>query len=314
MMVLEVCHASFSFKMDKAGKSLEALTLSDFPGENISKFSNEAQRLIKIMKGGYALPYQLGSQILQKVCNTQSLYFNRTMYNLMDHALKLEKDHGPHRDPKLLEASANYSTYGPLGLCVAMRENYSDLVTVSQWPALATTLPASNLGEIKLPDIPKKNFNDMKCHICGSEFHLKANCPNKPTSDSDKMLGSKVGFTGDGKTSMAAWRYIHPVDSDSEITVNSIKYYFCKHCTCKFTGKQGFYNRTHNTSNHKFPRQKSDDVSTATTVASTVTGASSISSLGSGSATPGCSPGIAQAKVKPNAIDPDPNALEVVKP
>ena len=91
MMVLGVCHASFSFKMDDAGKSLEVLTLSDFPGENISKFSNEAQRLIKIMKGGYALPYQLGSQILQKFCTIQSLYFNRSMFTLMDHALKLEK-------------------------------------------------------------------------------------------------------------------------------------------------------------------------------------------------------------------------------
>lgn len=148
MMVFGVCHASFSFKMYDDGKSLEALTLSDFPGENISKFSNEAQRLIKIMKGGYALPYQLGSQIPQKVCTTQSLYFNRSMFILMDHALKLEKAHGPHQDPKLLETSDDYSTYGPLGLCVVMRENYSDLVTVSQWPALVTTLPASNLGEI----------------------------------------------------------------------------------------------------------------------------------------------------------------------
>lgn len=51
MMVLEVCHASFSFKMDDAATKLEALTLVEFPGENISKFANEAQRLIKIMKG-----------------------------------------------------------------------------------------------------------------------------------------------------------------------------------------------------------------------------------------------------------------------
>ena len=70
MMVLEACHASFSFKMDIAVKSLEDLQLSDFPGENVSKFSNEAQRLIKIMKGGYALPYQLGFQLLQKACTT----------------------------------------------------------------------------------------------------------------------------------------------------------------------------------------------------------------------------------------------------
>ena len=57
MMILEVCHASFAFKMDDAAKSMEDLALTTFPGENVSKFSNEAQRLIKIMKGGYALPY-----------------------------------------------------------------------------------------------------------------------------------------------------------------------------------------------------------------------------------------------------------------
>lgn len=111
MMVFGVCHGSFSFKTDQAGKRLEALTMIDFPGESISKFSNEAQRLINIMKGSCALPYQLGSQIFQKVCTTQSLYFNRSMFTLMDHTLKLEKAHGPHRYLKLLEASDNYYTY-----------------------------------------------------------------------------------------------------------------------------------------------------------------------------------------------------------
>ena len=88
--------------MDEAVKKMKSLSLSEFPGENVSKFSNEAQRLLKIMKGGYALPYQLGSEILEKVCTTQSLYFNRSMFNLLDHAFDLEKNHGPHRDPKLL--------------------------------------------------------------------------------------------------------------------------------------------------------------------------------------------------------------------
>ena len=64
MMVLDVCYASFLFKRDEAVKSLESLSLADFPGENVSKFSNEAQRLFKMMNGGYVLPYQLGSQIL----------------------------------------------------------------------------------------------------------------------------------------------------------------------------------------------------------------------------------------------------------
>jgi len=122
MMVLDVLHASIAFKMDDAAKRLTELSSATFPDENVSKFSNETQRLIKIMKGGYALPYQLGSQIIQKVCNTQSLYFNRTMYDLLDHALALERGHGPHRDPKLLDKDTNYNKYGPLGLCVAMRE------------------------------------------------------------------------------------------------------------------------------------------------------------------------------------------------
>jgi len=68
MMVLDGCHASFAFKMDDAAKSLSTLTLETFDGENVSKFASEAQRLIKIMKGGYTLPYQLGSQLIQKVC------------------------------------------------------------------------------------------------------------------------------------------------------------------------------------------------------------------------------------------------------
>ena len=79
MMVLDVCHESFSFKLEDAAKSLKTLSLADYPGENVSKFSNEVQRLVKVLKGGYALPYQTGSQIVRKVCNTQSLYFNRTM-------------------------------------------------------------------------------------------------------------------------------------------------------------------------------------------------------------------------------------------
>ena len=59
MMVLQVCHASFSYKLDKAATKFASLRLVDFLDENISKFANEAQRLIKILKGGYSLSYQL---------------------------------------------------------------------------------------------------------------------------------------------------------------------------------------------------------------------------------------------------------------
>merc|ERR1740124_651011 len=131
VMVLDVCHASFAFRMDDAAKSLSALMLETFSGENVSKFTNEAQRLIKIMKGGYALPYQLGSQLIQKVCAIQSQYFNRSMFNLLDNSLALEKAHGPHRDPIFLEKDLLYIKNGPLGVYVDMREKYSDLVTIN---------------------------------------------------------------------------------------------------------------------------------------------------------------------------------------
>ena len=103
MMVLDVCHTSFSFKLDDATDSITALTLSSSPSDNISKFTNEVQRSIKMMKRGYDLQYQLGSQLVLKSTKTQSDYFNRSIFNLMDNALAIEKSHGPHRDPKLLE-------------------------------------------------------------------------------------------------------------------------------------------------------------------------------------------------------------------
>ena len=52
MMVLDMCHEPFSYKVDEAAVNLEALELSEFSGENISKFANEVQQLIKIMKDG----------------------------------------------------------------------------------------------------------------------------------------------------------------------------------------------------------------------------------------------------------------------
>jgi len=48
---------------------------------------------------------------------TQSQYFDRSMFNLLDQTLAMKKAHGPHRDPKLLEHDPGYVKYGTLG-CV----------------------------------------------------------------------------------------------------------------------------------------------------------------------------------------------------
>ena len=141
------------------------------------------------MKDGYTLPYQLGSKFVTKVCITQSLYFKWSMYNVLDKALGMEKEHGPHRDPKLLERSADYKEYGPLGGCVKMREAYFDLVTAKQWPALAATIPAANLGSVTEDDGgPRKNANGRKYFYCGSVFHLRghSDCPKTKTASSPR--------------------------------------------------------------------------------------------------------------------------------
>ena len=60
MMVLDVCNASADHNIEAATKSFGNLTLKDYPAENIDDFATEALRLIKIVHGGYALPYNLG--------------------------------------------------------------------------------------------------------------------------------------------------------------------------------------------------------------------------------------------------------------
>ena len=49
MMTLNVCHTSFAFELDDASDKLNEMKLIDYPGENVSQFANEAQRLVKIM-------------------------------------------------------------------------------------------------------------------------------------------------------------------------------------------------------------------------------------------------------------------------
>jgi len=51
MMILQVCNASFAFKLEDASMMLDDLALATFPGENVRKFAHEAQRLIQILKG-----------------------------------------------------------------------------------------------------------------------------------------------------------------------------------------------------------------------------------------------------------------------
>ena len=66
-MVLDVSNASVAQDIDKAVQDFKDIDLANYPGQNISDFATDALRHIKVMQGGYALPYQTGSNIIRKV-------------------------------------------------------------------------------------------------------------------------------------------------------------------------------------------------------------------------------------------------------
>jgi hypothetical protein len=266
MMVLEVCNASFTFDIEGARTSLTSIKLIDYPGENVSDFADESLRLIKVLQGGYSLPYQLGSQLLRKVCETQSMYFNRNMYSHYDKAVAMERAHGPHKDPKLLEQHPSYSEYGPVGICDIMQREYALLVQQKDWPALTPIIPEGNFTP---QDNVRRNPHGMLCHICQDDTHFANTCPHRSTgggkqsgrgsnSDSSKQSGQNSG-SGQSSSSFPPmrnglpfkeWKYIHPSDPNDTFILDGKRYYFCAKCVCIRTRKVGFYNISHSTDNH----------------------------------------------------------------
>ena len=128
------------------------------------------------MQGGYALAYQTGSSLIRKVCKTESDYVNQTIYNHLDKARNMEDEHGPLKDPKILEKHPTYTKYGPIAICAILHEEYSALKKLKYWPALEERIPSSN----HTPVIEEINSGGRICFKCQSNAHLANNpiCPN----------------------------------------------------------------------------------------------------------------------------------------
>lgn len=176
MMVLEVTNASVSLDISGARSSIESRTLSDYPGEDISAFLTDYRRDLKIMKTGYALPYDCGSTLLRKVRVTQHEIFNLTVTSLLEKASTMEDSHGETKDPLLLESHADYPTYGPFGLIDSVENLYGKYKKKRDWPAasdiipqgnLAPTPPSSSIDSVDLPLVtvaPVPNANGRLCN------------------------------------------------------------------------------------------------------------------------------------------------------
>ena len=280
MMALDVSNASAIQDIDEATTAFKGLTLSSYPGENIVDFATEAQRLIKIMSTGYALPYKIGSALLSKVEKTESNYFNQQIFRYQSQVKLMERAIGPLVDPKSIVRHSDYPTYGPLGLCALIQEEYGELKRSNEWPALSSSLP-----QVNFTGSETRNTGGRRCYTCNSEFHLAPDCTENrsrgggnethsntnennatngrntttPPAPSDSRSGSGTNTstnptqpprTGSASAPASTWKYIHPADKNQKLVVNEKTYYFCEKCICHHTGKTGFYNTTHTTTQH----------------------------------------------------------------
>ena len=281
MMALDVSNASAIQDIDEATIAFKTLNLSTYPGENIVDFATEAQRLIKIMCTGYALPYKTGSSLLAKVEKTSSNYFNQQIFRYQSQVKIMERAIGPLVDPKSIIRHPDYPTYGPLGLCALIQEEYGELKRSNEWPALTATLPEGNYSG----PASGRNSQGRRCYKCNSEFHLANDpiCPENSSTSNGGGNGTNSGtnsgtttessrppatpsssgsgstnnnsptppaVTGSAAAPASIWKYIHPADKNQKLDVNGKTYQFCEKCICHHTGKTGFYNTTHTTSQH----------------------------------------------------------------
>ena len=143
MMALATCNASVFHDVAGAKKKLEALDLSSYPGENVTDFTSDAQRLIKIMQGAYALPVDTGSNLIMKLTATSSKFFNRKMWALLDTVSTKEMEYDL-ADPRMFTEDADYSTLSPLGIVATMQATHGALLSQHRWPALTGQLRQNN--------------------------------------------------------------------------------------------------------------------------------------------------------------------------
>ena len=102
MMALKTCNASVFHYVEGTKKKLEELDLNSYPGENaldlnsylgenVTDLASEAQQLLKIMSGLYAVQLNTGSTLLMnKLMDTSSSkIFNRKIFALLDRVMTL---------------------------------------------------------------------------------------------------------------------------------------------------------------------------------------------------------------------------------
>ncbi len=258
MMALATCNASVFHDVAGAKKKLEAMELLSYPGENVTDFTSDAQRLIKIMQGAYSLPVDTGSNLIMKLTATSSEFFNRKMWALLDTVSTKEMEYDL-ADPRMFTEEAEYSTLGPLGIIATMQATHGALLSQHRWPALTGQLPQSNNSSTQStgPTTPGRStgnssavvLNGRRCVRCQGDhlvrdYHLSA--PAGGTS------GSTEGTTATRvRTPLAAWKYVRPPDlTVARVDTQGQQWKFCTKCKCRATNTVGICQLSHFDSEH----------------------------------------------------------------
>ena len=114
VMALVTCIASVSHNVESACLLLDSLSLDNYPDGNVSGFVTEAQQLIKITFGDYALPVNTGSRLLNKMTKTSSEFFNQKIFTLLDAVKPWSKNTG-FQIPRLWQLMLITKNVGHLG-------------------------------------------------------------------------------------------------------------------------------------------------------------------------------------------------------
>jgi len=146
MMVTNTCNASVSIDIESATSKFKELSLSNFPGEDISALSTLVLKYIKIMQGVYYLPPKLATDLLLKYQDTETEIFNR---NVITHYIVLDEleTKCTQKDQALMIADSQYESHGPVRCCGFLQAEYGNLFSKKRWKAATSVVSEGNLTE-----------------------------------------------------------------------------------------------------------------------------------------------------------------------
>jgi hypothetical protein len=222
----------------------------------VTACTDAAQKYIKILQSGYAPPFRTGSKILKKLTLSSCEEFNRKAFALLDLVKHME---GPYKlaDLKLITQDNEYATLCPIGIVAWAQKEHTQLVTDHEWTALAAKLPESNLAETHLAKATYaskvKEGGIRKCYRCGSENHLRPECPHPPKEGENRGPPPSTKSEEQRiRKPLASWKYIQPHNLTKTYPDEDKKEWkFCKKCTCRATNKKGFFQLSHFDADHK---------------------------------------------------------------